>query len=58
MDDEHDYYGEKRVIEVKLEYNRRQLELAIEDGNEVRIHKLESNIKQYEKELNKLKKGV
>lgn len=56
VEDEQDYYGEKRVVQVKLEYNRKQLKQAVEDGEDARIHKLESNIKLYEKELKRLEK--
>ena len=58
MDNEQDYYGARRIAQYKLNTNKKQLALAIEEGNEDKIHKLERNIKLYEDEIKKIEKGV
>lgn len=56
MAEEQDYYGERRVVQYKLDHNKKQLEIAIKEGNTEKIHKLESNIKLYEEQLSKIDK--
>lgn len=47
--------GEIRIINTKLEYNQKQLHMAEENCDEVKIKLYTKNIGHYQKQLDKLK---
>lgn len=48
--------NDKRIVLVKIEFNKRQLKLAEEQGNPEKIARFKKYIEQYESKLDELER--